>query len=159
MIGPYFDGGVALDLFAGSGALGIEALSRGVDHAVFVDVRSTDIVLQNLDKLELRSSATVIRSSFPGVVARLQGLGLLYDWVFLDPPYQLDLCAQVIADLCKANLLMPRATIIAEQGSKQVTPSSAQCTLRSEHRYGDSKVCLFRYEGYTEQGGISLKEE
>lgn len=64
MIGPYFEGGAALDLFAGTGGLGIEALSRGMDSAVFVDMeqKSIDTVRANLKAAKLEAQAEVYRN-------------------------------------------------------------------------------------------------
>lgn len=88
MIGPYFDGGVALDLFAGSGGLGIEALSRGMDKAVFIDMesKSIDVIKENLRKTGLEGQAEVFRNDAGRALKALAKRGALFDAVFLDRP-------------------------------------------------------------------------
>lgn len=83
MIGPYFDGGVALDLFAGSGGLGIEALSRGMDKAVFIDMesKSIDVIKENLRKTGLEGQAEVFRNDAGRALKVLAKRGALFDAV------------------------------------------------------------------------------
>lgn len=145
MIGPYFAGGAALDLFAGTGALGIEALSRGVDHAVFVDKVSTNAITLNVERLGLQASATVLRGEYPGVLARLQAIAMVYDLVFLDPPYRLDLCAECMQALAVRQLLSNGAVVVAEVPSAHETQIVPGFTLRRDSRYGDTKVCIYQY--------------
>lgn len=91
MIGPYFEGGAALDLFAGTGGLGIEALSRGMDSAVFVDMeqKSIDTVRANLKAAKLEAQAEVYRNDAGRALSALEKRGRSFDLVFLDPPYRL----------------------------------------------------------------------
>src|SRR5437773_9773106 len=87
-LGPgRLDGAKVLDLYAGSGALGLEALSRGADRAVFVELdgAAARAIEQNLDKLRL--SGTVLRRDAVTVLAQEAGAGRKYDLVLVDPPY------------------------------------------------------------------------
>lgn len=146
MIGPYFDGGTVLDPFAGSGALGIEALSRGASYAVFVDKHSTDVVTANLQALELAGQATVVRGAWPHAFARIKGLGFAYDLVFLDPPYRLDVYADIMGWLASEALLARDATIVAEFARAHDPVHLSGFEASREHVYGETKVCVYRYE-------------
>ncbi len=87
MIGPYFEGGTALDLFAGSGGLGIEALSRGMDKAVFVDLepKSIEVIRMNLTATKLENQAAIYRNDAGRALKALAKRSTTFDLVFLDP--------------------------------------------------------------------------
>ncbi|MCY0877266.1 MAG: 16S rRNA (guanine(966)-N(2))-methyltransferase RsmD [Firmicutes bacterium] len=155
MIGPYLDGGVVLDLFAGTGALGIESLSRGAEHSVFVDKHTADVIETNLRNFGLQSRSTVLRAAYPAVWKRLVSGGWRYQWVFLDPPYRMEVCAQCMRDLAEGGLLQSRATIVTELGRDAVTPSVEGFRCVRESRYGDTKIAVFRWEGEDASSRIS----
>jgi 16S rRNA (guanine966-N2)-methyltransferase len=143
LVGPGIEGATVLDLFAGSGALGIEALSRGAARVTFVDraPRGLAILRQNLEVLGLNDRAHVVRGD---VVRWLEvapeevgGASL----VFLDPPYDdavLDRALRVIDRSGSA------ATVIAEHSRRQVMPSLAHLKVDRQRRYGDTMVTVFR---------------
>lgn len=89
IIGPYFDGGNVLDLFAGSGGLGIEALSRGIDHAVFIDRdrKAIETIRANLDKTRLSGQAEILRADAKQAIKVLKKNGFRARLLFMDPPY------------------------------------------------------------------------
>ncbi|NLB18065.1 MAG: 16S rRNA (guanine(966)-N(2))-methyltransferase RsmD, partial [Syntrophomonadaceae bacterium] len=91
-IGPYLEGQVFLDLFAGSGAVGIEALSRMADKAVFVEYnpQAVKIIKENLASCQLGSRATVIRGDVFVIVAQLIRKQIKFDIVYIDPPFRQD---------------------------------------------------------------------
>nr|WP_318036196.1 16S rRNA (guanine(966)-N(2))-methyltransferase RsmD [Halobacillus amylolyticus] len=87
IIGPFFDGGQVLDLFAGSGGLGIESLSRGTEHSVFVDQqqKAVQVIHENLDALKLRDRAEVFRTDAFRAIKAAGKRGLSFQYIFLDP--------------------------------------------------------------------------
>jgi 16S rRNA (guanine966-N2)-methyltransferase len=89
-LGQFFDGGNVLDLYAGTGALGIEALSRGHDRAVFVerDTKVRDVIHENLRRTHLSDRAEVIGGEVEAVIGTLEGRGETFDLIFADPPYR-----------------------------------------------------------------------
>ena len=89
MIGQFFVGGRVLDLFAGSGNLGIEALSRGMDHGVFVDmnVNAINVIKENIVSLKLQDKTEVYRSDATRALGVLAKKDAKFDLIFLDPPY------------------------------------------------------------------------
>jgi len=143
IVGPAIEGAHVLDLFAGSGAIGIEALSRGAAEVTFVDrePRGLAILRQNLDALELKDRAHVVRGdvvrwleSSPEAVGRA---GL----VFLDPPYE-----DVVLDraLMALDRTLSDATVVAEHSRRQTLPSLSRLQLDRQRRYGDTMVTVFR---------------
>jgi len=141
LVGPGIEGAHVLDLFAGSGALGIEALSRGAAGVTFVDhqARGLDILRQNLDVLGLKARAHVVRGDVvrwletsPDSVKRA---GL----VFLDPPYDdvvLDRALKVL------DMSLDDALVVAEHSRRHQLPSLTRLKLDRERRYGDTVVTV-----------------
>jgi 16S rRNA (guanine966-N2)-methyltransferase len=132
-----------LDLFAGSGALGIEALSRGAATVTFVDhqPRGLAILRQNLDVLGLKERAKVVRSDvvrwLEASPDAIKGAG----FVFLDPPYD-----DVVLD--RALKVLDRevegATVMAEHSRRQELPHLSRLTVDRQRRYGDTIVTVLR---------------
>jgi 16S rRNA (guanine(966)-N(2))-methyltransferase RsmD len=143
MAGPDIEGADVLDLFAGSGALGIEALSRGAASVTFVDrqPRGLAILRQNLDVLGLKERAKVVRSDvvrwLEASPDAIKGAG----FVFLDPPYE-----DVVLD--RALKVLDRevegATVMAEHSRRQELPQLSRLTVDRQRRYGDTIVTVLR---------------
>ena len=116
MIAPYLYDSIFLDLFAGSGAIGIEALSRGAAEAVFIDngTRQVSCIRDNLKTTKLEAGATVVNS---GVLEGLSRLGRehgAFDFIFMDPPYGCGLERQVLEALQDSPLAGGDTVFIAE---------------------------------------------
>lgn len=132
-----------LDAFAGSGALGLEALSRGAAHATFLDSDATAIKLigENLRKLGETAQAKVIRADAtrppPGREA--------CDLVFLDPPYRSGLAAPALAALAEAGWLRPGAIATVELASTEDIVPPAGFETIDERRYGAAKILILRH--------------
>ncbi|MFD1360231.1 16S rRNA (guanine(966)-N(2))-methyltransferase RsmD [Lentibacillus salinarum] len=90
VMGPFFERGTCLDLFAGSGALGVEALSRGMDKCIFVDKspKAIHTIHENVRKLKLGDQAEVFRTDAFRALKAAAKRGLLFDLILIDPPYQ-----------------------------------------------------------------------
>jgi 16S rRNA (guanine966-N2)-methyltransferase len=134
-----------LDLFAGSGVLGFEALSRGAASLVCVErARATAAVLkQNIDDLGLAESARVLREDAVTAVRRLGRAGQRFDLVLLDPPYASDQAAGALAALVEAALLAPGAVVVLERGRSHPVPAVPGLKLLDERRYGDTVISRF----------------
>ncbi len=106
-------GAVVLDLFAGSGALGIEALSRGAQRAYFCDnnLDATKIIKENLIKTRLLDRALIFNDDYINAIRKIKDKLSL---IFLDPPYKLDFAANAIKELLKQNLITKDSLIIIE---------------------------------------------
>ena len=143
-LGDRVEGARVADLYAGTGALGIEALSRGAEGALFVerDPRAVAAVRENLERTGLASKAAVVRSEVNRFLRRPTASG--FDLVFLDPPYD-DGVDAALALLDAEPLLRQGFTVVLSRGarsSNDVIP--VHWTVARRLSYGDSVVTLFR---------------
>ena len=136
-------GAVVLDLFGGTGQLGIEAISRGARRCVFVDSsrQSVNIVRENLEHCRLSDRARVLQSD---ALAYLAGCGEKFDIALLDPPYYAGLLEKILPALSgKMNV---GGVIICETASDISLPEEAgDFTKRREYRYGRVVLTLYRH--------------
>ena len=141
------EGRRVLDLFAGSGQMGIEALSRGAKSAVFVDMRqdACAVVRSNLEKTRLTPNAQVLRSDYLSYLSHCRET---FDLIFLDPPYADDLLERAVAHIARFDILAPDGIMIAESPAEKELPKlSAPYRVALEYRYGRIKVTLYRRDG------------
>jgi 16S rRNA (guanine966-N2)-methyltransferase len=142
---PEFTGIAVLDLFAGSGALGIEALSRGAGHATFFDIGKAALaaVRANLRDLALEDRATVVAGDSVALAAR-HVPSAPWQLVFVDPPYRSDLATRAVLAIPSPNLA-PGAVIVIEHDRRNVPPETLGSLLRTDQRrYGDTMVSFYR---------------
>lgn len=114
-----------LDLFAGSGAVGIEALSRGATRCVFVELMTTHlkVVEENLAKTGLAGSAELLRRDARSAAADLGRRGRQFDLIFVDPPYAKGLVDEALAAIVEYRLLAPGGWVAAEHHKKDAVPT------------------------------------
>ncbi|CDQ40226.1 MULTISPECIES: 16S rRNA (guanine(966)-N(2))-methyltransferase RsmD [Virgibacillus] len=131
VIGPFFQGGIVLDLFAGSGGLGIEALSRGMDKAVFVDKQPKAIhtIYENIKQFGLEERVEVFRADAYRAMQAAAKRNLQFDLVLLDPPYKKVHYENLLHELIKLDLLKPEARIYCEHDLSEKLPTD----LREQH--------------------------
>lgn len=130
-----------LDLFAGTGALGLEALSRGAASVTFVDdgARALALIRSNIAKMRLEGQAQVLRQDVRRLGANLTaGYGL----VFLDPPYGKAMGEVALAAARQGGWLAPNALVVWEEGAAPVVPEGL--ALLDQRKYGDTLVTLLR---------------
>jgi 16S rRNA (guanine966-N2)-methyltransferase len=141
LIGPV-DGATVLDLFAGSGAMGLEALSRGAERAVFVesDAEAVRAIERNLDKLRL-TGAAVIRGDARTALAAETAAGRTYDLVLVDPPYERWPGLERTLAPYLADVLSPDGLLVVETAA-QVEPD-LPLALRTSRRYGAARLTLY----------------
>ncbi|HLS90269.1 MAG TPA: 16S rRNA (guanine(966)-N(2))-methyltransferase RsmD [Limnochordia bacterium] len=131
-----------LDLFAGTGALGIEALSRGARRAVFVesDRQVAAILRQNLKKCRLEEAATLVVKRLPPR-SPLPGEWLPFDLVLMDPPYEAGLVAPTLEWLVRDRLVKPGGWVVVEHSVKEEIPSRLQnLSLIRTKAFGETLV-------------------
>ncbi len=141
-------GSRVLDLYAGTGALGIEAISRGAAHAIFVDISKDALMLieQNIDQLDLESSAQTIRWDIRSSLHCLQGVPMHFDLVFMDPPYEEELVVRSLDHLVDSRAMSSGALIVAEHHSSEPLLDLPICLkLIDQRRQRKSLVSFFRY--------------
>jgi 16S rRNA (guanine966-N2)-methyltransferase len=140
ILGP-IDGARVLDLFAGSGALGIEALSRGAAEATFVDSSAAAIaaVRRNLEAVGVAADVHQQRAS--DFLERARASPPQYDLVFLDPPYRHASLLGRELSTALAPILAPHSRVVAESDRRE--PLELDFPLRTERRYGDTLVRIY----------------
>jgi 16S rRNA (guanine966-N2)-methyltransferase len=140
------EGAVALDLFAGSGALGIEALSRGAARAVFVERGrgAASVLRSNLALLELAADVAEVRCAEAlGALRSASGRKETYDLFFIDPPYaQAQQLGQALSATLPA-LLKPGARVVLE--SDRRAPLALDMEVERQKRYGDTLITIHAY--------------
>jgi 16S rRNA (guanine966-N2)-methyltransferase len=138
ILGPRTHGADVLDLFAGSGALGLEALSRGARHVTFVDDAAAAIRAVEANLSALEAHAEVHRQDALRFLTHASARGAQYDLVFLDPPYrQAERLARPLSEALPA-VLAPGAVAVAE--SDRRAPLALELPLHDERRYGDTLI-------------------
>lgn len=137
--------GRVLDLYAGTGSLGIEALSRGAQACDFVerDFASCAIIRDNLSRTQLQERGRVHCMPVAKVVERLVGP---YDLVLMDPPFDDERAVQLLQRLAQSALVGPQSIIVFEHSRRQRLPERCgPFALTQERRYGDSCVAIYRH--------------
>ena len=149
-IGPRMADISFLDLFAGSGSMGIEALSRDAESVVFVEPnpKAQDIILQNLEKCKMtgdRLRWALIRSSAMTGIKILKEQGKIFDIVYVDPPFADDLYASTLLEFSQSGILHHETIVIVEHFHKTVLQKNYdKLQFYKDRRLGDSCLSFFR---------------
>ncbi|MCU9533444.1 16S rRNA (guanine(966)-N(2))-methyltransferase RsmD [Streptococcus sp. CSL10205-OR2] len=143
MIGPFFDGGRALDLFSGSGSLGIEAVSRGMSEAVLVekDYRAQKVIAENIKMTKTKNQLKLLKMDAKKALAQLDGQ---FDLVLLDPPYAKEEIVKTISQLEELGLLSKDVMIVCETDKTVSLPEEvSDFGIWKQKTYGISKVTVY----------------
>lgn len=138
------EGRNVLDLFAGTGQLGIEALSRGAARCTFVDQNraAAAVVRENLDHTRLTDRARVVQAESLGFLTSCREK---FDLIFLDPPYHSDLLERVVKTAAEIDILKEHGIILCESSLEKELPQVCSPYLKGrEYRYGKIKLTLYR---------------
>ncbi|MGP1907372.1 16S rRNA (guanine(966)-N(2))-methyltransferase RsmD [Metabacillus sp. JX24] len=152
IIGPYFDGGLAVDLFGGSGGLGIEALSRGMDTCIFVDreAKAVATIHKNLEACRFQGQAEVYRNDAERALKAMAKRELSCELMFLDPPYKKQKLKALIELIDELNLVKTGGIIVAEHDHDVELPETiGSFVMTRKETYGISGVSIF---AHTEKG-------
>ena len=136
-----------LDLYAGTGALAFEALSRGMSRAVLVDpgVESARLVGENARALGMEGRVEFLRIPVARAVPHLAAEGRRFALVFADPPYAEQVAVEVARAVGEGGLLAEGGTLVVEHGRREVAPDTAGGLQRVDfRRFGDTVVSLYR---------------
>jgi 16S rRNA (guanine966-N2)-methyltransferase len=151
LIGQNLEGLKVLDLFAGTGSLGVEALSRGSSKAVFADQsqKSIDLIQKNLRICGLEGKGIMWKGD---LVRRFPEKRLLgekgADLVFIDPPYEAGLVPLIMARLSHKQILAPLAVVVAETRKTEILPVEVEkLHLVKSKKYGETRIHILNYEG------------
>lgn len=140
------DGAVLLDLFSGTGALGIEGLSRGADRVVFVeqDHAARRVLEANLAACGFATRGRMVGAPVRRAIAALADDGIRFDGILMDPPYGRGLAAAALSDLETAALLAPDGWVAVEHHvDDALAESYGELQLTASRRYGKTAVALF----------------
>ena len=135
--------GIGLDLFAGSGALGIEALSRGMEKVIFVDqnFKAIKIIKANLQHLNIDEQAEVYKNNADRALKALSKREIQFDVIFLDPPYDKGLIDEALDGIIKFNLLKENGIIVCEFNHKEEIDTKSFHVIKRYH-YGLTDTLL-----------------
>ncbi len=140
----YIDDSIVLDLFAGSGNLGIEALSNGAKKCYFVDNNkiAIKVINENLNKLDI-NNGVVINNDYKEALNNFKNNNIKFNLIFLDPPYKLDCINEIINTILKDNLLEDNGLIICEFDS-EINKEYEELVVLKDKKYGSKYVVIFK---------------
>lgn len=118
-----------LDIFAGTGALGLESLSRGAKNATFIDFATADLISENIQHGKFQN-CKVLRGEFSKMLKKLSNQNLQFDLIFSDPPYKKNLAAMSIKLVADLNLLTEGGVMVVEYGADEILVSDALNCIR-----------------------------
>lgn len=147
ILGQSCDGLTVLDLYAGTGALALEALSRGAASAVLIDRDREALTLcrENTQALGFVSQVEIVSAPVDRALSRLAATQRAFDLVFIDPPYADEAGTSVVTGLCTLKLLAPQARVCVEHSKHEVLPEQIETLSRiDQRRFGETMVSFFR---------------
>ena len=149
ILGDYVVGARVLDLFAGSGGLGLEALSRGAAKVIFVDVdwSASNIIRENLRMLGFQDRAQVWQERCASSVRKLEGDGQTFDLIFCDPPYNSNAVIDVLGTLSSTNILAEHGIVATECSKREALPEKIGTLLNIRRKeYGDTQLAFWKHD-------------
>ena len=147
IIGADIQGQNIVDIFAGTGAMGIEALSRGADHAVFIDKypRALECVRANIEPLAIANQWHIIRWDAGQNLSCLAVGAQRFDYAFLDPPYNRGLASRALGHLADCGAMKAGGMVVLEHApTEKIDPGQTPMTLWDQRRYGKTLVTFLR---------------
>jgi 16S rRNA (guanine966-N2)-methyltransferase len=145
-IGFTLEGAHVIDLFAGTGALGIEALSHGASYALFIDdsAKSRALIRTNVEKLGLTGTTKIWRRDATKLGPMAAGAGGPFTLAFLDPPYRKNLISRALESLREGKWLSPNAIAVVESPKNESISFPGGYALLNERVHGDTQVAILR---------------
>jgi 16S rRNA (guanine966-N2)-methyltransferase len=146
MIGPYFEGGIGLDLFAGSGGLGLEALSRGLEKVIFIDRdgKAIQVIHENIKACSMEDKSEVYRNDADRALKALIKREMSFNYIFLDPPYKKQELIKLMEKITEKALLKPDGVIVCEHGHDVDLPQTVGVFSQIKHeKYGMIAISIY----------------
>jgi 16S rRNA (guanine966-N2)-methyltransferase len=146
IIGPYFDGGIGLDLFAGSGGLGLEALSRGMEKVIFVDreAKAIQTIHENSKVCHLEDKIEVYRNDSSRAINALIKREVSFDFIFLDPPYKKQQLISLMEKIDEHSLLKKSGVIVCEHSHDvELPPFVGKLSQIRHEKYGIIAISIY----------------
>jgi 16S rRNA (guanine966-N2)-methyltransferase len=149
MIGPYFSNGIGLDLFAGSGGLGIEGLSRGLEKVIFVDrdINAFQTIKANIGICDFEEQSELFRNDSERALKALIKRNISFDVIFLDPPYKKQKLVDLLQIMSDEKLLNENGSIVCEHSSDLTLPQSVgDFTIAKSANYGIIGLTIYKVD-------------
>ena len=149
MINSYIMDSDILDLFAGTGSLGIECLSRGANQCIFVDnsKESINIVKSNIKKARVENESIVLNLDFKSAINSLSSKNKQFDVIFMDPPYYKNMFSDALSAVDNNNLLKEDGIIVVEHDTVDKFPDNMGRLYKSrEKKYGNTTLTFYKME-------------
>lgn len=149
MIGFSIRNAVMLDLFSGTGAIGIEALSRGAEKVYFVDKdkKSYELTKYNVKSAKLEENAVILNQDAESALTQFENKGLKFDIIFLDPPYNKGIVQKILQQLEKYNIMQSEGVVIVETDREEETPERfGKFFKQKEKNYSSTKITFYGVE-------------
>lgn len=148
IIGYIDEESIVLDLFAGTGNVGIEFLARGAKECYFVDSshKSLSYVKKNIELCNLQSSSKIIQSDYEKAIINLSSLNLKFNYIFADPPYDLYCCTNLAEKILKHNLLTMGGLLIIESDKSEIVFDNIDDSVikYKEKIYGRTRISIIK---------------
>ena len=148
IISAYISDANVLDLYAGTGSLGIEALSRGAESAVFIDKsrEAIEVIEENLLHTKLFDKSTVIFDDVNRAIEKLYSVGRKFDIIFIDPPYSKDFVAVSMQQIVKTSLIKEEGLVLVEHHKEDsLSDEYGNLKLKRIEKYGDTRISFYNY--------------
>ncbi len=152
------DGRYVLDLFAGSGQMGLEALSRGADKCVFCDnsQQAIEIIRQNALKTHLYQKCKILKYNYDDYIRAAAVSGHKFSLVFLDPPYDSDYAEKALCDMIHAGILASHAVVIVESDRANLLTEKSLQYYTVEKTYKSGRTYFYKLALAEENGGAEI---
>lgn len=150
ILGDRVPGAKILDLFAGTGNMGLEAISRGAEHCIFIDSskEAIRIIHENINTLKYQDKCEVYNNDAIAAMEILNKRNIKFDIIFLDPPYHKNIITTVLKTLNNTEILNHNGLIIAEHDNKDIVPDVFnEFIMIKKAEYGNTTVSFYRKKG------------
>lgn len=131
-----------LDVFAGTGSLGLETLSRGASSATFIDFATTEIISENIRRAKFENATTILRGDFNKMLRKISQQQKTFDLIFIDPPYKKNLVEATLEIIAELKLLNDDGLIIVEHGADEILDTKNFNSIRKIN-YGRTTAIEF----------------
>lgn len=145
-LGTYFDSGIILDLFGGSGAISLEAISRGFDKALIIEKnrQACNIIRENAEMLKESDKVEIWNCSYVSALNRLKDENREFDLIYADPPYRFSIGNELIDFISNSTLLKEKAYLILETLKEEEIKESDKLYIEKQAIYGITKITYLR---------------
>jgi len=143
-----------LDLFGGTGGIGIEALSRGAKHVVFIDVsaKSIKVLKGNLEHLNIKENVEVFNTDYSTAISKLHKYGKKFDIIFIDPPYSVGMAQDALKEIDKHSILAQSGLVVVEHDTRDEMPARiGRLGIFRSKQYGNTTLSFYDLDQETQQ--------